>query len=104
MPLPLIPIAMSLAPLLGNLLSGGAKGSATERGNRNDYGLAQNQQALQQFNTQQNALLQSLLAGDRGATDRYQTQQGATTNAMQGLQGATTNALNSQSQEGLQRA
>ena len=103
------------AGLLGKLFGGTAKGSADERGNQNNYGLQQNQQALSQFNTQQNALLQSILAGGRDSIDRYQTQQGATTSALgnqsqeatgrYGIQqGATTTALGNQSQEGLQRA
>lgn len=110
-----LPLLMAGAPLLGKLLGGGAKGAATERGQQNDYGLSQNQQALSQYGTQQNALLQALLAQGREGQDRYSTRQNATTNALNSgsqeatsryntQQGATTTALGQQSAEGLQRA
>lgn len=92
------------APLLGKLLGGGAKGQANERANQNAFIEGQNRNALSQYGTQQNALLSTILAGGRDKMDAYQTQQGATTSAMQGQQAATSNALNNQSAEGLQRA
>lgn len=92
------------APLLGSLLSGGAKGQAGERGMKNAFTEGANRNALSQYGTQQGALLSTILAGGRDKMDGYQTRQGATTNAMQGQQSATTNALMSQSNEGLQRA
>jgi hypothetical protein len=98
---PLIPLGISL---VSQLLNRGAKEQANERGNQNDFINDANRNALNQYGTQQNALLTSLLAGGREKTDAYQTRQGATTNAMQGQQTATTNALMSQSNEGLQRA
>lgn len=104
MPFPLIPLLMAGAPAVGRLLGGGAKGAAAERTNQNNYQQTANSQALQRYGTQQNALLQALLAQDRGALDRYGTQQAATTNAMQGQQAATSRALEAQSGEGLQRA
>jgi hypothetical protein len=94
----------ALLPGLGGLLGGGAKGQADERANQNQAQLLANNQKANLYGTQQNALLSSLLAQDRGAMDRYGTQQGATTNAIQGRQAATSNALGQQSNEGLQRA
>lgn len=91
-------------PLLGKLFSGGAKGAAGERGDQNQFQQNQNALNLSKYGTQQNALLSSLLAQSNEGTNRYNTQQGATTNAMQGRQQATTTALGQQSQEGLQRA
>jgi hypothetical protein len=105
MPLPLLIPAISAGlPLLGKLLSGGAKGAAAERGGQNDFTLARNSQALSQYGTQQNALIQSLLAKGQEATNRYNTNQGATTAATSGLQNATSRALEAQSGEGMQRA
>ncbi len=94
---------LQFLPLIGSLLSGGAKGQSQERANKNAYAEGANRNALSQYGTQQNALLTTLIAGGRDKMDGYQTKQGATTNAMQGQQSATTNALNSQSAEGLQR-
>jgi hypothetical protein len=99
-----IPLITSGVSLLGKLFGGGAKGQADERGQQNQFIADANRNRLQQYGTQQNALLSSLLAGGRDKMDAYQTRQGASTNAMQGQQAATSNALNNQSQEGLQRA
>lgn len=95
---------LAAAPLVGKLLSGGAKGAAAERGGQNDFTLARNQQALSQYGTQQNALIQSLLAKGQEATNRYNTNQGATTAATSGLQNATSRALEAGSAEGMDRA
>lgn len=111
----MLPALLAGAGLLGKLFGGGAKGAAAERGTRNDYQQTQNQQALSQFNTQQNALLQALLAQGSEASNRYNTRQGATTSALgqesqeatgryNTRQGATQTALGQQSAEGLQRA
>lgn len=105
----------AIAGILGSLLGGAGRRQANERTNQNDFQQRQNQLGLSQYGIQQNALLQALLAGDRGAMDRYSTQQGATTNALNSgsqeatsrygiQQGATQNALGQQSAEGLQRA
>lgn len=101
--------------ILGTLLGGMGRGAAQERQSQNDFQQRQNQLLLGQYNTQQNALLQALLAGDRGAVDRYQTQQGATSNALNNTsqeatsrygirQGAEQRALESESGENMQRA
>lgn len=102
--MPFLAAAAALAPVLGKLLGGGAKSAAGDRESQNNFTQTANQQALSQWGTQQNALLASLLAKDRGAMDRYATQQGATTNAVQGMQGAVSHALDAQSNENLQRA
>jgi hypothetical protein len=115
MPFPFLAALPAVTGVLSRLLGGGAKGAATERGNQNDFQQRQNQLELQRYGTNQNALLQALLAQDRGAMDRYGTQQAATTNALNSgsqeassryntRQGATSRALESQSQEGMQRA
>lgn len=101
--LPLMAIAAG-SGILSKLLGGAGKGAADERKNQNDFTLNKNNQALSQYGTQQNALLQTILAGGRDTMDRYNTQQGATTNATQGLQTATSHALDAQSAEGMQRA
>ena len=113
--MPILPLILGGASILGKLFGGGAQGQAQERGNQNNQQSILNQQMLGQWGTQQNSLLQSLLAGDRGAMDRYNTQQAATSNANNNAsqeatsrygvqQGATSTALNNQSQENMQRA
>ena len=105
----------AVAGILGSLLGGAGRGQAQERTNQNDFQQRQNQLELGRYGTQQNALLQALLAQDRGAMDRYSTRQGATSNALNNQsqeatsrygvqQGAQSRALESQSAEGLQRA
>jgi hypothetical protein len=89
---------------VGNVLGSAGQGQAAERAGQNNFQQNANRDALSSYGTQQSALLQALLAGDRGAMDRANLQQGATTNAMQGRQSATTNALSQQSAEGLARA
>lgn len=98
--MPILPIAMAAAPILGKLFGGGAQGAAQERAGQNQFTLNKNTQELSKYGTQQNALLSALLARGRENQDRYQTQQGATTNAMQGQHGALVAGSN----EGLQRA
>lgn len=104
-----------IAGLVGKLLGSGAEKAAQERQNQNQNQLIQNQQAVNLYGTQQQALLQALLAQGRDVQDRYQTRQGATTSALgqqsqEGTsryntrQGATTTALGQQSNEALQRA
>lgn len=92
------------AGILSKLLGGGAQGAATERNNQNRFTLDRNQQDLSRYGTQQQAILSSLLGASNEATNRYNTNQGATTNAMQGRQGAVTHALDAQSAENLNRA
>lgn len=94
----------ALAGIIGSLLGGAGKGAAQERTNRNDFQQRQNALNLQQYGTQQQALLSALLGNERGALDRYQTQQGATTAATQGQQAGAQRALEARSGEGLQRA
>ncbi len=94
----------ALAPIVSKLIGKAAGGAADARAGENQFSLGQDQLRNSQYGTQQSALLQALLAKDRGAMDRYGTQQGATTAATQGLQSATSNALSNQSAEGLQRA
>lgn len=77
----------------GGVLGGMAKGAAAERA-------AQNASASNNYQTRQQALLQSLIAQGRDRSSDYATRQGATTAAQQGQQ----NALVNQSTEGLQRA
>jgi hypothetical protein len=92
--------AGGIGNVLGNILQSGsaraggaAKGAADERHQQNVYNIARNNATNTQYGTQQNALLQALLAQERGALDRYGTRQGA-----------TSSALANQSAEGLQRA
>lgn len=109
------PAILAGASILGKILGGNAQGSAAERQNRNQFGQDQDRTAASLYGTQQNALLQALLARGRDTMDAYQTRQGATTSALgnqsqeatgrYGIQqGATTSALANQSQENIQRA
>lgn len=77
-----LPAIMGGASLLGKLFGGAAKGSADQRMAENNQTGQQNDLAARLYGTRQGALLQALMAKDRGAMDRYSTRQGATTTAL----------------------
>lgn len=93
MPWPLI--AMGVGSLLGRLGGGAAK----ERGGQNEFTLGQDRTKATNYNTQQDAALNALLAAGKDRMTGYQTRQGATTDALQGLQGAHTAARQGESAE-----
>jgi len=81
MAFPWLPVALGLLSA-GKGLGTAAKGAADERQQENLSTQTANQAALTQYQIQQRALLDALMAMDRGETDRYQTRQGATTSAL----------------------
>lgn len=59
-----------LLPLIGGMLSGGAKGQAAERGGQNNFNLSQDVLRDRQYGTQQSALLQLLGLLEAGQLQR----------------------------------
>lgn len=78
---------------LATIFGSAGQNAAGQRFGENNQALDLNRAKASVYGTQQNSILNALLAKDRGAMDRYQTRQGA-----------TTTALGQQSNEGLQRA
>lgn len=91
-----LPIALAGA---GAVLGGMGKGAADERGNVNQYNQNQDTTKANIYNTSQDALLQKLMQQSNVATSRFNTRQGAATDAMTGLQNATTQSLANASNE-----
>jgi hypothetical protein len=100
MPLPLAALLLpSIIGAAGNIFGGAAKGSADERSRENVALADRDKTKSNLYGTQQNALLQSLLASGRDKLSRYEGQQDATTKALQGKQGAWNTALGGESAE-----